>query len=99
MSDETSFVHQRAKIEIPENLYLRHRACLGGGSVVDSLGSSEIEERATIAQGAYPCAVPHDFDARITFLITDRIRITAGAFWGARAFQLCQECISVKMLS
>jgi len=48
MIDGTYFVHQRAKIEIPENLYLRQRACLGGGAIVDSLGSSEIEERATI---------------------------------------------------
>lgn len=48
MIDGTYFGHQRARIEIPENLYLRQRACLGGEAIVDSLGSSEIEERATI---------------------------------------------------
>ena len=56
------FVLKRAKIEIRENLYLRHRACLGKSSVAYSIWPIEFGEGATIAQEAYLCTGMHDFD-------------------------------------
>src|SRR5215213_7920558 len=44
------FVHQRARIQIPWNLILRHRACLGDRANAYSLGEIEIGAGATVAQ-------------------------------------------------
>ena len=80
------FVHQRAKIEKPENLIIKHRACLGDGATAYSLGVIEIQEGATVAQEAYLCAGTHDFSQESMQLLTLRIIIKAGAFVGARSF-------------
>ena len=53
------FVHQRARIQIPWNLKLHHRACLGDRANTYSLGPVEIGEGATIAQEAYPVSYTH----------------------------------------
>ena len=92
------FVHQRAKIEIPENLTLRHRACLGDGAVAYSLGPIEICEGATVAQEAYLCAGTHDFDDPALPLKTEPIHVEAGAFLGARAFVLPGVTIGTKAI-
>lgn len=80
------FVHQRARIQIPWNLVLHHRACLGDGSRAYSLGEIEIEEGATVAQEAYLCTGTHDFSDPAMPLRTAKVRIGPGAFIGARAF-------------
>jgi len=80
------FVHQRAKIEKPENLILKHRACLGDGATAYSLGLIEIQEGATIAQEAYLCAGTHDFSKESMQLLTLEIKVEDGAFVGARSF-------------
>src|SRR5688572_8769954 len=54
------FVHQRARVQIPWNLTLHHRACLGDGAVAYSLGAIEIKAHATVAQEAYLCTGTHD---------------------------------------
>jgi putative colanic acid biosynthesis acetyltransferase WcaF len=87
----TPFVHQRAKVEIPENLSLRHRACLGDGSITYSSGPIEIGEGDTIAQEAYPCTGTHDFDDPALPLITGPIGIAKRAFVGARAFNYARS--------
>ncbi len=84
----TPFVHQRAKIEIPENLILRHRACLGDGAVAYSLGLIELGEGATVAQEAYLCTGTHDFENPALPLKVESVHVGAGAFVGARAFVL-----------
>jgi len=89
------FVHQRAKVEIPENLTLRHRACLGDGAVAYSLGPIEIGEGATVAQEAYLCTGTHDFEKPSLSLKTAPIHVGAGAFVGARAFVLPGVTIGV----
>jgi glycosyltransferase involved in cell wall biosynthesis/acetyltransferase-like isoleucine patch superfamily enzyme len=82
----TSFVHQRARIQIPWNLTLHDRACLGDGANAYSLGRIEIHKGATVAQEAYLCTGTHDFDDRHTPLVTAPIVIGAYAFIAARAF-------------
>lgn len=82
------FVHQRARIQIPWNLILHHRAALGDRAVIYTLGKIEIEEHATIAQEAYLCTGTHDFTKEKRNLITAPIIIKPYAFVGARAFIL-----------
>ena len=82
------FVHQRARVQVPWNLTLRDRACLGDGAMAYSLGPIEIGERATVAQEAYLCAGTHDFTDPNLPLQTAPIVIGADSFVGARAFVL-----------
>ena len=84
----TPFVHQRARIQIPWNLTLHDRACLGDRANAYSLGEIEIHEHATIAQEAYLCTGTHKFDNAALPLQTAKITIGAKAFVGARAFIL-----------
>jgi len=80
------FVHQRARIQIPWNLTMHDRACLGDRANVYSLGEIEIHEHATVAQEAYLCTGTHDFSHSAMSLITAKITVEAHAFIGARAF-------------
>src|SRR5215204_926127 len=80
------FVHQRARIQIPWNLILHHRAALGDRTNIYSLGLIEIHEHATVAQEVYVCTGTHAFDTPTLNLITSPIVIGAHAFIGARAF-------------
>lgn len=82
------FVHQRALIEHPWNLYLYHRACLGDRSHAYCLARIEIHSHATVAQEAYLCTGTHDFSHESLPLITKPIVIGANVFVGARAFLL-----------
>jgi putative colanic acid biosynthesis acetyltransferase WcaF len=84
----TPFIHQRARIQVPWNLTLHDRACLGDGANAYSLGPIVIGARATIAQEAYLCAGTHDFSQAALPLQTAPIEIGADAFVGARAFVL-----------
>ena len=80
------FVHQRARIQIPWNLTLHHRAALGDRANAYSLGEIEVHEHATVAQEAYLCTGTHAFDQPALNLVTAPIVIGAHAFIGARAF-------------
>ena len=82
------FVHQRARIQIPWNLQMDNRACLGDRSIVYTLGEVVIGEAATIAQEAYLCTGSHDFKDPALPLIVGRIEIKSNAFVGARAMIL-----------
>lgn len=82
----TPFVHQRARIQIPWNLTLHHRACLGDRANVYTLGEVEIHEAATVAQEAYLCTGTHDIRHPSFRLLTSKITIGKNAFVGARAF-------------
>jgi putative colanic acid biosynthesis acetyltransferase WcaF len=82
----TPFVHQRARIEIPWNLTLHDRACLGDRANAYSLGLIEIGARATVAQEAYLSTGTHDFTRSEIPLLTAKITIGQDAFIGARAF-------------
>ncbi len=82
------FVHQRAKVQLPWNLILHDRACLGDGAVAYSLGVIEIGARATVAQEAYLCTGTHDFSDINIPLVTAKVTIGEDAFVGARAFLL-----------
>ncbi|MFC5412536.1 DapH/DapD/GlmU-related protein [Larkinella bovis] len=80
------FVHQRARIQMPWNLILHDRACLGDRANAYSLGKIEIGAHATVAQEVYLCTGTHAFDRPAKNLITIPITIEAHAFIGARAF-------------
>ncbi|PTY05429.1 putative colanic acid biosynthesis acetyltransferase [Opitutaceae bacterium EW11] len=84
----TPFVHPRARIQIPWNLTMAHRACLGDGAVAYTLAEIQLGEGATIAQEAYICTGTHDFASVALPLQTAPIRVGAYAFVGARAFIL-----------
>jgi putative colanic acid biosynthesis acetyltransferase WcaF len=82
------FVHQRARIALPWNLILHHRACLGDRANAYSLGEIEIHEGATVAQEAYLCTGTHQFESPTLALQTGKITIGPGVFICARAFIL-----------
>jgi len=82
------FIHSTTKIQIPWNLTMSHRACLGEGANAYSLGKIEIQEGATIAQEAYLCTGTHDFNDPSLQLITKPITIGENTFIGARAMIL-----------
>lgn len=84
----TPFVHQRARIQIPWNLHMEHRACLGDRTNAYSLGVIEVCEAATVAQEAYLCTGSHDFTKSSLPLIVGKITIGANSFVGARAMVL-----------
>ena len=80
------FVHQRARIAMPWNLTMHHRACLGDRANAYSLAKIEIGEHATVAQEVYLCTGTHRFDHPSLPLITAKITVGAHAFVGARVF-------------
>ena len=84
----TPFVHQRARIQIPWNVTLHDRACLGDRANLYSLAGIEIGARAVIAQEAYLCTGTHDLDDPAFALKIAEIRVGEDAFVGARAFVL-----------
>lgn len=84
----TPFVHPNAQIQVPWNLIMHHRACLGDGAVAYSLAEVIVEEGATVAQEAYLCTGTHDFSQASLPLQTAPIRVGKNAFVGARAFVL-----------
>ncbi len=84
----TPFVHQRARIQIPWNLTLHHRTCLGDRANAYSLGEIEVGPNAVVAQEAYLCTGTHDFCDPKLPLVTAPVTIGADAFVGARSFIL-----------
>jgi putative colanic acid biosynthesis acetyltransferase WcaF len=87
------FIHSAARIQIPWNLTMKHRACLGERANAYSLGKIDIQEGATIAQEAYLCTGTHDFKDPSLKLITKPIMVGKNAFIGARAMILPEVCI------
>ena len=82
------FVHSSANIQIPWNLTMKNRACLGECANAYSLGRIEISEGATVAQEAYLCTGSHDFSESALQLIVKKITVETHAFIGARAMIL-----------
>jgi putative colanic acid biosynthesis acetyltransferase WcaF len=80
------FIHQRARIQIPWNLILHDRSCLGDRANAYSLGIIEIFEHATVGQEVYLCTGTHAFDKPAKNLMTSPIIIGKHSFIGARAF-------------
>ncbi|MDC0368071.1 putative colanic acid biosynthesis acetyltransferase [Opitutales bacterium] len=84
----TPFIHSTARIQIPWNLTMKHRACLGERANAYSLGKIKVMEGATIAQESYLCTGSHDFNNPSLQLITKPITIGKNTFIGARAMIL-----------
>jgi putative colanic acid biosynthesis acetyltransferase WcaF len=82
------FIHSTTRIQIPWNLTMKHRACLGEHAIAYSLGKIDIQEGATIAQEAYLCTGTHDFKDPSLQLITKPITIGKNSFIGARVMIL-----------
>jgi len=86
--DGIPFVHQRARIQIPWNLILHDRSCLGDRANLYSLGEIEIGVRAIIAQEAYLCTGTHNLTLAHIPLQVAKITVADDVFVGARAFVL-----------
>jgi putative colanic acid biosynthesis acetyltransferase WcaF len=84
----TPFVHQRARIQIPWNLTMHDRSCLGDRANAYSLGPIELGARCTVAQEAYLCTGTHDFANPNLALQVAPIVIGEDAFIGVRAMVL-----------
>jgi putative colanic acid biosynthesis acetyltransferase WcaF len=84
--DGTPFVHQRARIQIPWNLTLHDRACLGDRANAYTLGEIELGARSVVAQEAYLCTGTHDLADPHTPLQVAKITVGEDVFIGARAF-------------
>ena len=82
------FVHQRGRIQLPWNIELHDRACVGDRANLYSLDTITIKQNAVVAQEAYLCAGTHGFDDPELPLLTAPITVEARAFIGARAFVL-----------
>jgi putative colanic acid biosynthesis acetyltransferase WcaF len=82
------YIHSTTRIQIPWNLTMKHRACLGEHANAYSLGKIDIQEGATIAQEAYLCTGTHDFKDPSLQLITKPITIGKNSFIGARVMIL-----------
>lgn len=54
------YVAASAKVRMPWNVTLEHRACVAPGSEVYALGKIILRERCTIAQHCYLCTGSHD---------------------------------------
>jgi putative colanic acid biosynthesis acetyltransferase WcaF len=80
------FVHQRSRIQLPWNLTMHDRSCLGDRTNVYSLGEIEIGSRAIVAQEAYLCTGTHDLAAANLPLQVAKITVGEDAFVAARAF-------------
>jgi putative colanic acid biosynthesis acetyltransferase WcaF len=80
------FVHQRARIQVPWNIVLHDKACVGDRTQLYSIGRIVLKEGAVAAQEAYLCGGTHDFADPALPLLTAPIEVGAGAFVGARAF-------------
>jgi len=92
------FVHSTARIQIPWNLTMKSRACLGEHANAYSLGKIDIQEGATIAQEAYLCTGTHDFNDPSLQLITKPITVGKNAFIGTRAMILPGVCIGERVI-
>jgi putative colanic acid biosynthesis acetyltransferase WcaF len=82
------FIHSKARIQIPWNLTMMHRACLGERANAYSLAKIKFLEGATVAQEVYLCTGTHDFNDPSLQLITKPITIGKNTFIGARAMIL-----------
>lgn len=82
------FIHSSVRIQIPWNLTMQHRGCLGEFANAYSLGKIEIQEGATVAQEAYLCTGTHNFKDPSLQLTTKPITIGKNSFIGARAMLL-----------
>jgi putative colanic acid biosynthesis acetyltransferase WcaF len=82
------FVHQRARIQIPWNVELHDRACVGDRANLYSVERILLDEAAVVAQEAYLCTATHDFGDPNLPLLSAPIEVHAGAFVAARAFVL-----------
>lgn len=56
----TPFVHQRVRLQIPWNIELHDRACIGDRANLYWLDKITIGERSIIAQEAYLCTGTHE---------------------------------------
>jgi putative colanic acid biosynthesis acetyltransferase WcaF len=80
------FVSSSAKIEMPWQLTLEDRACVGPEVRVYNLAEIHLGARSTLAQESYLCTGTHAFDQSNMALVTAAIMIGQDAFVGARAF-------------
>lgn len=82
------FVAASARIWMPWNLKMEHRACLADEAEAYNLAPMVLGSGCTVAQQAYLCGGTHDFSDPKLPLVVGEIRVGRDAFIGARAFVL-----------
>lgn len=80
------YVAPSARIRMPWNITLKHRACVAPGGELYALGPIIMHERSTVAQHAYICTGSHDITVEELTLVVGTVEIGADAFIFAGAF-------------
>lgn len=80
------YVAPSARITMPWNITLEHRACLAPGSELYALGPIVMRERCTLSQHGYVCTGSHDITAEELPLVVGPVEIGADAFIFAFVF-------------
>lgn len=82
------FVHPRSRIQVPWNLTLGDKACIGSRADLYSLDKITIGAHSIIAQESYLCTGTHQREGTEFPLYTAPITVGEKTFIGARAFIL-----------
>jgi putative colanic acid biosynthesis acetyltransferase WcaF len=82
------FVAASARVRMPWNLKLEHRACLADACEVYNLAPAVLRSGCTVAQEAYLCGGTHDLNDPNLPLVVGEIVVGKDVFIGARAFVL-----------
>ncbi|MFA4987275.1 MAG: DapH/DapD/GlmU-related protein [Candidatus Brocadiia bacterium] len=82
------YVAPSARIKMPWNLTMDHRACLAPESEVYNLSMVILRSKCVVSQQAYLCCGTHDLDDPRRPLVTGDIEIGEDSFLGARVFVL-----------
>jgi putative colanic acid biosynthesis acetyltransferase WcaF len=90
------FVHSRARIQVPWNITLHDRSCVGDRANLYSLDRITLGEGALAAQESYLCTGTHDLADPAWPLLTAPIALERDAFVGARAFVMPGVTIGAK---
>ena len=80
------YVAASAKLRMPWNVTLEHRACVAPGTELYALGKIILRERCTVAQHSYLCAASHDVTVEALPLTIGTIEIGADVMMFAFTF-------------
>lgn len=82
----TVFVSESARIKVPWNLTMHHRACIGPHCDIYNLAKITIKKRATVSRHVALCGGEHDITTRKLPLVVGEIIIGEDVFIGSHAF-------------
>lgn len=80
------YVAPSARIRMPWNITLEHRACVAPGAELYALSKIIMRERSTLSQHGYICTGSHDISVEELTLIVGPVEVGSDAFIFAFAF-------------